>query len=202
MITALGFKKFLHASVLSTRSAFCLSQNSSSLPISTTDSLQYPLFSKRNIITQARSVFPLRGVDEFFHPRVVKETPQKTKEEYFIKVGRAWKASELRLKSFDDLHKLWYVLLKERNMLLTERERLDNRKKEYSHISAKLHKVAQSMARLKTVLRERERLKEYAELSKQIDEKRQQILDYHASVRTEKQARLTMSEPKLQVSQQ
>ncbi|ESK95031.1 54s ribosomal protein l4 [Moniliophthora roreri MCA 2997] len=70
---------------------------------------------------------------------------------------RSWKASELRLKSFQDLHTLWYVLLRERNLLATQKE-------EVRRIGAvpvltafryKTRQVKKSMARIKYVMNER-----------------------------------------------
>ena len=92
----------------------------------------------------------VRGLEEFF-PRAQapgSDGPPPTT------AGRAWRASELRLKGYDDLHGLWFVLLKERNMLETERIRARKRS-EHMENPARLRKVRQSMSRLKTVLRER-----------------------------------------------
>lgn len=68
--------------------------------------------------------------------------------------GRGWKASELRLKSWDDLHKLWYVLLKEKNMLMTQRQMLNAQNLRFPN-PERISKVRKSMCRIKHVLTER-----------------------------------------------
>lgn len=71
-----------------------------------------------------------------------------------IRVGRAWKLDELRIKSNTDLHKLWYVLLKERNMLYTM-EYECNEKMQLFPNPERIDKVQLSMDNIETVIRER-----------------------------------------------
>lgn len=74
------------------------------------------------------------------------------------KNGRSWRANELRLKSHDDLHKLWYVLLKEKNKLKSDFLMC----KQLGQIffgKNDLKKVQLSMSRLLTVVNERKRLR-------------------------------------------
>ncbi|KAJ8687504.1 hypothetical protein QAD02_023298 [Eretmocerus hayati] len=68
--------------------------------------------------------------------------------------GRSWLTDELRIKSNTDLHKLWYVLLKEKNMLLTM-EHACNQQYELFPNPERLDKVEESMKNLETVVRER-----------------------------------------------
>lgn len=71
-----------------------------------------------------------------------------------VKVGRSWKPDELRIKSNSELHKLWFVLLKERNMLLT----MEHECKEQAELfpnPERIDKVEESMNNLETVVRER-----------------------------------------------
>ncbi|XP_055077123.1 39S ribosomal protein L47, mitochondrial isoform X2 [Periophthalmus magnuspinnatus] len=89
-----------------------------------------------------------RGLDEFF------DFPEN-RGETTVKSGAPWTAKQLRTKSNEDLHKLWYVLLKEKNMLLTleqeaKRQRLQMPSPE------RIRKVERSMIRLETVVNERE----------------------------------------------
>ncbi|KAL0245661.1 hypothetical protein I308_104795 [Cryptococcus tetragattii IND107] len=73
--------------------------------------------------------------------------------------GRAWTAAELRQKSFKELHTLWYVLLRERNVLATQREerrRLGIGSRVDGVLNAKRgFRCRKSMARIKYVLNER-----------------------------------------------
>jgi ribosomal protein L29 len=69
--------------------------------------------------------------------------------------GRAWTAAELRKKSSQDLEKIWIVLCKERNMLHSSRYNHRVLKTEMKY-PERLDEVSRSMARLKSVVRERD----------------------------------------------
>ncbi|KAJ3715350.1 mitochondrial 39-S ribosomal protein L47 (MRP-L47)-domain-containing protein [Lentinula raphanica] len=71
--------------------------------------------------------------------------------------GRAWKASELRLKSFEDLHTLWYILLRERNLLATQEEEVRRLgvMKLVTAFNTQVRMCRKSMARIKYVMNER-----------------------------------------------
>ncbi|KAF2138983.1 uncharacterized protein K452DRAFT_197910, partial [Aplosporella prunicola CBS 121167] len=64
------------------------------------------------------------GLWQFFHPeKKLLHTPEEDSAH-----GRSWTVQELRSKSWEDLHGLWWVCVKERNRLATEayeRKRID-----------------------------------------------------------------------------
>ncbi|XP_055375466.1 39S ribosomal protein L47, mitochondrial [Condylostylus longicornis] len=91
----------------------------------------------------------LKDLMEFFDDK-------KNWGESEVKVGRHWQLDELRIKSNVDLHKLWYILLKERNMLLTM-EHECNENMQLFPSPERLDKVKISMRNLETVVRERNR---------------------------------------------
>nr|CCA20824.1 mitochondrial 39S ribosomal protein L47 putative [Albugo laibachii Nc14] len=136
------------------------------------------MFSVRALTNSMRSgaircsSIPKRGLDEFFPIQSITEkntktTPNDKSSEAKgipatvgterIKVGGDWKAWMLRLKSSDDLHKLWYVLLKERNALLTERAICRSKNIPFPDPTRR-KKVQKSMARIKLVLHERSQI--------------------------------------------
>jgi len=73
--------------------------------------------------------------------------------------GRSWSAPELRRKSFKDLHTLWYVLLRERNLLATQKEEARRlgiaSVGQQTDIPWKVRQCKKSMARIKYVINER-----------------------------------------------
>jgi hypothetical protein len=102
-------------------------------------------------------------LEEFFPPPASEGAPQPA--------GRAWLASELRGKGFPDLHGLWFVCLKERNFLLTER--LYYRGLGYSlPDAARLRSVKKTMAAIKVVIGERARASKALEQDKEREKER------------------------------
>ncbi|KAG2057749.1 MRP-L47-domain-containing protein [Suillus hirtellus] len=88
--------------------------------------------------------------------------------------GESWKAAELRRKSFKDLHTLWYVLLRERNLLAAQREEARRIGVSNPESLAGIKKDVQcrkSMARIKYVVNERRLL--YEKYIAELEAKRQ-----------------------------
>lgn len=79
---------------------------------------------------------------------------KKNWNENEVKHGRSWALPELRIKSNQDLHKIWYVLLKERNMLKTM-EHDYKRAWRFWASPERIDCVEESMKNLETVVRER-----------------------------------------------
>lgn len=88
--------------------------------------------------------------------------------------GRAWTCDELRIKSFEDLHQLWYVLLRECNLLCTQRAEATRLQQRWFGKS-RLHKCRLSMAHIKTVLTERVNMHKRAEEMRKATSKQSHI---------------------------
>lgn len=93
------------------------------------------------------TTWKLNDLMEFFDEK-------KNWNESNIRVGRSWRLDELRIKSNTDLHKLWYVLLKERNMLYTMEQECNDKVRLFPN-PERIDKVQESMTNIETVIRER-----------------------------------------------
>ena len=122
------------------------------------------LFRESKAIAKAGTVSPAlnkltpdgKKLRAFTSPNLKREGTDKVVK---VRCSRAWRANELRLKATEELHKLWYVLLKEKNAIISDIQ-LHYRVRGNKPRQSKLMKVRQSMARLLTVLNERKNLRE------------------------------------------
>lgn len=73
-----------------------------------------------------------------------------------VKHGRSWKLDELRIKSNTDIHKIWFILLKEMNMLKTMEHAYKEEWKYWAN-PERIDVVEESMRNIETVVRERNR---------------------------------------------
>ena len=102
----------------------------------------------RSSLNKKSSSIPLRGLEEFQSLSKPRRGAEK------VTTGGEWTAALLRTKSSDDIQKLWFVLLKERNALLSERAE-SRAKGALMKNPERRTKVKKSMARIKFILHER-----------------------------------------------
>lgn len=98
---------------------------------------------------------PHRGVEEFWKGGTRDPAINAAAITANAVSGDPWPAVLLRMKSFQDMHKLWYVLLKEKNFLLAEQHEARQQRIRWKH-HGRLKKVKLSMKRILTVLTRRE----------------------------------------------
>ncbi|KAJ3234678.1 39S ribosomal protein L47, mitochondrial [Chytriomyces hyalinus] len=70
------------------------------------------------------------------------------------KTGRGWTCAELRTKSFEDLHKLWWICIKEQNKLLSQKDEARMFKVIFPN-SVRLQQVRVTMRGIRMVVQER-----------------------------------------------
>lgn len=106
-------------------------------------------------LARASTRLPRRGIEEFWKGGSRDPAIDSAAKMQNAITGDPWPAVLLRLKCFDDLHKLWFVLLKEKNFLLAEQHEARQQRIRWKH-HGRLKKVKLSMKRILTVLSRRE----------------------------------------------
>jgi large subunit ribosomal protein L47 len=117
------------------------------------------------------------GISSFYSHSLL--DPNKTNN-FSPPTGDAWPAVLLRLKSFDDLHRLWFIGLKEKNLLMSERQvyRSYNVRSPWPN-HGRLKKTKLTMKRILTVLTRRAIDQQCVEARDMLaKQKRREVLEY------------------------